>query len=187
MKRFVTREIPDIRFLSAKDLTSRDKMILIYSYHHDINEPFTIGIRGKETILLNEELKDAEETVRLINEIMATKYLDKAEHLFDEFKRLNGDNAATILLYIWNDWRKEKRAAELNQRAQDILDEIKSRRLRQKIRKEKAIIDELFSIGFGTYDDKAECDWDKGKENTFLYGYLLGIKASEAQKERVAV
>lgn len=124
----------------------------------------------------------------MINRIMAVKYLDKAEGLFEQFKKLQGERASTVLLYIWMGWRKERQAADLNKRALNTLNEIKRNRLVRKSRKEKDMISELFDIGFGVYNDEAKCDWDKGKEYVFEYGYMQGMKAAKAEmKARAAV
>lgn len=177
-KKLVTKEIPDILPVLSEDLSAGEKYILIHCYKHNIGEPFVICTRGRETILINKSLPSIEETIQLINKIMAMKYLDKAENLFDQFKNLHGENASDVLLYIWMDWREKRNAVEINKRSVKVLDEIGKSRLKRKFIKEKDIINELFSIGFGTYDGEAKCDWDTGKKYVFLYGYLLGMKQS---------
>ncbi|MFR8171207.1 MAG: hypothetical protein ACLU9Q_10350 [Marvinbryantia sp.] len=187
-KKLVTKEIPDILPVSAENLSSLEVWLLLKQY--DVKNPaeFVVCRRKMETILVNKELPDIEETIQLINRIMAVKYLDKAEGLFEQFKKLQGERASTVLLYIWMGWRKERQAADLNKRALNTLNEIKRNRLVRKSRKEKDMISELFDIGFGVYNDEAKCDWDKGKEYVFEYGYMQGMKAAKAEmKARAAV
>lgn len=182
-KKLVTKEIPDIIPVRGEDLSVGEKFALIHCYNHNVDEPFVVCTRGRETILVNKELPNIEDTIRLINKIMAMKYINsKTEKLFDDFQKLYGKDASTVLLYIWLDWRKERESVDLNNRAMDILEKIKKSKLMKKYRRENDIISELFSIGFGTYEDGAKCDFDKGKENVFLYGYLQGIKFAEGKK-----
>ena len=162
-KKLVTKELPDILPVSVGDLSSRELYVLFHSYKYEIGKPFVLCKRGLETILINEDLPNIEESIQLINEIMGVKYLDYAEGLFDDFKKLHGEAAFNVLLYIWHDWRKERQAVEVNRQAQEVLAKIKKCRLKKKVQKERDIIDELFSI-----------DFDAGKENVFLYGYMIG-------------
>lgn len=173
-KKLVTKELPDILPVSVGDLSSRELYVLFYSYKYEIGKPFVLCTRGRETILINEDLPNIEESIQLINEIMGVKYLDQAEDLFGNFKKLHGEDATDVLLYIWHDWRKERQAVEVNRKAQEVLAKIKKCKLKKKAQEESAIIDELFSIGFGIYGGDRKCDFDAGKENVFLYGYMLG-------------
>lgn len=182
-KKLVTKEIPDIIPVSSGDLTSSEVWWLLNQYDINNSVKFVVCTRGKETILINKELSNIEEATQLISKIMAMKYLNsKTEKLFDDFQKLYGKDASTVLLHIWLDWRKERESVDLNNRAMNILENIKKSKLMKKYRRENDIISELFSIGFGIYEDGAKCDFDKGKENVFLYGYLQGIKFAEGKK-----
>lgn len=173
-KKLVTKELPDILPVSVGDLSSRELYVLFHSYKYEIGKPFVLCKRGLETILINEDLPNIEESIQLINEIMGVKYLDQAEDLFDDFEKLHGKDATDVLLYMWMDWREERKAVDVNKQAQEVLAKIKKCKLKKKAQKESAIIDELFSIGFGIYGGDRKCDFDAGKENVFLYGYMLG-------------
>lgn len=59
--------------------------------------------------------------------------------------------------------------------------EAKSLRIHWIVKRNKEIIKELFEIGFGIYDKGAACDSQKGAENAFMYGYLLGSQNSKKE------
>ena len=177
-KKLVTKELPDILPVSIADLSSGELLVLVHSYKHNISEPFVLCTRGREIILINEDLANIEESIQIIQEIMGMKYLDHAEGLLNDFEKLHGKDAADVLLYIWFDWIKERQAVEVNRQAQEVLAKIKKCRLKNKAKKESAIINELFNIGFGIYGGERKCDFNAGEENVFLYGYMLGMKSS---------
>lgn len=186
-KKLVTKEIPDIIPVSSEELGTSEKFILIHLYKHNAQEPFVVCAKGRETILINEQLPNIKETMKLINKIMEAKYLDKAEDLFDQFEKLHGKDAAAVLLNIWMDWRKEVQGVDRHKRGMDALSEIKKGRLIQKSKKCSDIIQELFNIGFGLYDDGTKCDCSKGAEYVYAYGYMQGLKAAETKQKARAV
>lgn len=77
---------------------------------------------------------------------------------------------------VWVKWRDKVKRMELNALAGDIIKRMRSKRLYCKAKKKSEIVMELFNIGFGLYDDTAMNDFQKGAENAFMYGYLLGME-----------
>ena len=103
------------------------------------------------------------------------------EQLFNEVATITDEQTAAELRHGWLDWLKKVRRLEQHEAAKGILKEIRSKRLYYRARKEQEIIKELFYIGFGLYDNKATCNSQQGAQYAFMYGYLSGMKDTEAK------
>lgn len=173
----ITRRIPEIIKISADKLDSSDLFYLNVKYKTDRSE-FTVCDSRREKILVNKSLDFVDDIIPLINQIMGREYLDDGvtEGLFDTFSDIAGEKAGNILYFIWLEWQKERRKVELKEQADKILAKIKNMRLRKYLRSRKETAREIFSIGFGTYDNKAHADFQNGTENAFLYGYLCCLE-----------
>lgn len=173
MKKIINREIPRIIALPPKALGSKEHFLLEYIYKVPL-ENFVLVDSMKEWIIVNKELEHADEIIDLIKKIMSSKYLP--EKLFDKFLALTDEKSEDILLRIYSDWNKARNERDLHNQAISLLKQAKSLRISWKVKRNKEIIKELYEIGFGLYDDKATCNSQKGAENAFMYGYLLGIQ-----------
>lgn len=176
MVKLITKKQPEIILKKEELLESRHWMIIhnIYKMKH-----YTVMYDYREHIFVNPEIKDYERVIEILQKIFTCKYLNRTlEKLFDELKTLTDKETDSAVLTMWSDWRDEVRKLELNEQAKAALKAARSNRLYHKSRKEKDIIKELFDIGFGLYEPKAECNWQQGAENAFMYGYLMGMKAS---------
>ena len=107
---------------------------------------------------------------------MASKYIP--EKLFDIFLSLTDKQSHDILLKYWMNWREEINKRELYNKALEMLKASKSLRVHWKVKRNKELIKELFDIGFGIYEEEANADYQKGAENAFMYGYLLGVQST---------
>lgn len=165
-----------IDLVKTNDLLSTDVFILKYLYKTDRSE-FVISKRGKDTIIINSEHENAEELKELVMAIMNCRYLNKqTEKLMDRFAELAGKKAGDAVLYIWTDWRDEMRKKELKEQAEEIIRYAKKKRILGKAKKQNELIRTLFSLGYGTYDVGAKCDFDQGAQFCFLYGYMMGLQ-----------
>lgn len=178
MKTIITRNIPHVIALPSKALGSNERFLLEYVYKVPI-ENFVLVDSMKEWIIVNKDLEHADEIIELVKEIMQSKYLP--EKLFDEFLALTDKASDEILLKIYHDWRSAHTERELHYQALSLLKEAKSLRIHWIVKRNKEIIKELFEIGFGIYDKGAACDSQKGAENAFMYGYLLGSQNSKKE------
>ena len=138
----------------------------------------------QEKILVNKSLDFVDNIIPLIDQIMDHEYLDDGvtEGLFDTFISIAGEKAANTLFAIWRKWRKERRKAEAKERAEKNLVMIKKKCLRRYLKNREETAGEIFSIGFGTYDEKIHTDFQKGAEYTFLYGYLCCLEDIENRR-----
>lgn len=177
---FVNRDIPHIYTISADELRYED--IFRLEKIHNVNpKNFVLIRRSREFIGLNKDLKNLEEIKEVIEKVMQSKYLP--EKLLDRFEMLTDEKSAEILLKYYSDWRDELRKKELNRQALSMLKSAKSLRVSWKVKRNKQIIKELFDIGFGIYEKKAVRDYQQGAENTFMYGYLLGVQSQKGGVE----
>lgn len=175
MRTLITRKTPYICAVSPADLGSGDRFILEKG-HKVSADNFVLVDHRKDCIFLNENLDNLAQVKDLINRIMQSKYLP--EKLFDKFKSLTNNDADTVLLHIYSDWRDEIRKKALHDLAMDKLKKSKSLRIHWTVKRNKEIIRELFDIGYGLYDKDAKCDYQQGAEYAFMYGYLLGKQNS---------
>lgn len=178
MRTIITRNIPHVIALPSKALGSSERFLLEHVYKVPI-ENFVLVDSMKEWIIVNKDLEHADEIIELVKEIMQSKYLP--EKLFDEFLALTDKASDEILLKIYHDWRSARTERELHYQALSLLKEAKSLRIHWIVKRNKEIIKELFEIGFGIYDKGAACDSQKGAENAFMYGYLLGSQNSKKE------
>lgn len=181
MHLLVTREVPEIIPISADDLSSSNLFWLNYSEGTDKSE-FVICRSKKDRILVNKSLPCLDDIVSLIDQIMRQEYMDEdgiTENLFNSFANVAGKKAEGTLIYIWRKWRKERRKVEDNERAKEVLAKIEKGNLKRYLEEmgdREGVLEEISSIGFGTYDEKAHCDFEKGEKNAFLYGYLCCLE-----------
>lgn len=173
----VTRDVPYTYAISADELAHEDAFWL-KELHHVNPKDFVLVKHHRECIVLNKDSKNLKEIEEIIEKVMRSKYLP--EKLLDRFEALTDKKSADILLQYYSDWRKELQQRELNRQALSMLKSAKSLRISWKVKRNKKIIKELFDIGYGIYEKKAVCDYQRGAENAFMYGYLLGV---QSQKE----
>lgn len=176
MRELITKKQPEIILKKEELLRGRHWLAIrnIYKMEH-----YTIVRDHKECIFVNSEAKGYERIVGILKKIFVCRLLNKeTEKLFDELKVLTDEKTSDAALTMWIDWRKEVRKLELNEQAHTILKEARSNRLYYKSKKQREIINELFDIGFGLYEQEAKCDFQQGAENAFMYGYLMGMRAN---------
>lgn len=173
MHRVITRTVPEIILIGADELSKMDLLILVHEHKTDRSE-FVLCESGREKILVNRSLEFTDEIIPLIDRIMNQRYLDKGgtEDMFDKFSSIAGRKAEETLFRIWSDWRKKRIEADTKEFAEHELSRIRKRRLKNHLMDRKETARMLFSIGFGLYDQECSCDFGKGSENAFLYGYL---------------
>lgn len=183
MHMLVTRKVPEIIKISADELGVNNLFRLNWKYKTDRSE-FVVCDSEKEKILVNKSLDFVDDIIPLIDQIMERKYLDDGvtEKLLDAFSDIAGKKASDTLLYIWSDWRDERLKVERKEKAEKNLAIVKKMRLKKYLRKRTETVEEMFSIGFGSYDKRCACDTKKGAENAFLYGYLCCLEDIENHK-----
>lgn len=175
MVHIVTGDIPTVFTLAPSELGARD-IFRLERIHHISLDNFVLVCRGHESIILNRNLPNRKEIKDTINKIMASKYIP--EKLFDIFLSLTDKQSHDILLKYWMDWREKIKKRELHNKALEMLKASKSLRVHWRVKRNKELIKELFEIGFGLYEEEAKCDSQKGAENAFMYGYLLGVQST---------
>lgn len=168
------RKEPVVVFLEEDLLTSTDWFRLIRIYKI---KKYTILYRNEERIYINPAVENSKEISEIIQVLFREKCLNrKAEKLLDEFEKLTDKETHNCLFKIWIDWKNKVKKLELHNQAESVLKQARSKRLYYKAKKNREIINELFDIGFGIYDKEVKTDYQKGAENTFMYGYLLGME-----------
>lgn len=140
-------------------------------------DEFVLMRRSVECIVFNKELENLAEIKELTDKIMQSKYVPCG--LFSKFAKCAGEKASRTLLHFYSDWRDEQNKRALNTEAMQALKRAKNYRISWTVKRNRAIIKELFDIGFGIYEEEAICDYQQGAENAFMYGYLLGVTAHE--------
>lgn len=173
MERIVRRDIPHTYAISADELRANE--IFALKRYNTEKDDFVLVRRSDECIVFNKDLENLQEVRELTDKIMQSKYIP--EKLLDRFSEIAGEKAEHILLDYYSDWRKEQKKKELNQAALRALKNAKKCRISQTVKQNKTIIEELFNIGFGLYEERAVCNYQQGAENAFMYGYLLGATA----------
>ena len=174
MEKLITRKTPYICTVPIDALDLFDRFYLEKVNKVSVDN-FVIMQHGKECIYLNKDLDNLEEIKDIINSIMQSKYFPTK--LFDRFQALTDENSDRILIDIYINWCDGRRKKKLHDSALAELKKAKSLRIHWTVKRNKEIIKELFEIGYGIYDEKAKCDSQKGAENAFMYGYLLGTQA----------
>lgn len=106
MVELITRDIPFICTVSAKDLSAADRFML-KKVHKVSVDNFVLLDHRKDCIFVNKDLDNLSEIKKLIIKIMRSKYLP--EKLLDRFQELTNEDADRILIGIFHDWREEKR------------------------------------------------------------------------------
>ena len=106
MVELITRDIPFICTVSAKDLNAADR-IMLEKVHKVSVDNFILVDHKKDCIFINKDLDNVSEIKELIIKIMHSKYLP--EKLLDRFQELTNEDADRILIRIFCDWREEKR------------------------------------------------------------------------------
>lgn len=89
-----------------------------------------------------------------------------------------------ILLYLWSDWRKERRRAELKETAEGMLKEARKRQLHRKANVNSEIIKTAFDIGCGVYERELVHDSQKDAEYAFMLGHLMALQNMAKQNQR---
>lgn len=182
MASLVTRKIPEVVLVGNSELGSMELFRLNRIYNTDRSE-FVVCDHTRETIYVNKDLEYANDIVPIINKLMEQKHLDSMTcEIFNRFSNIAGKKAHDALLYIWQDWRKERNKADANEQAKKILDMVKKRRIRSRIKRKEDVIKAVFDIGFGTYREYDKCNFQKGIENAFVYGYLCALEANEKKQ-----
>lgn len=105
MVELITRDIPFICTVSAKDLNAADRIMLEKSIKY-LWIILYLWIT-KRLHFINKDLDNVSEIKELIIKIMHSKYLP--EKLLDRFQELTNEDADRILIRIFCDWREEKR------------------------------------------------------------------------------
>lgn len=163
----------NIVFRKEKDLDVDDWGYLLHIYK---TREYHVFMR-RWVVYMNPDMDESGRLMELSKKILNERYLNsRTEKWLDEFEETAGEEAGNAIFHVWMDWRAEVMKFELNEKARLALKQARSKRLYWKVKKNKEIIRELFDIGFGVYDEKASCDYQQGAENTFMYGYLLGME-----------
>ena len=173
---FVSRDVPYTYEISPDELSASD-IFCLEMVHYVEPKHFVLVKHARECIVLNKALKNLDEIREVIDKVMRSKYLP--EKLLDRFEELTDRKSANILLEYYSEWRDELQKRELNRQALSMLKSAKSLRISWKVKRNSHIIKELFDIGYGLYEKEAICDYQKGAENAFMYGYLLGVQAEK--------
>lgn len=126
MVELITRDIPFICTVSAKDLNAADR-IMLEKVHKVSVDNFILVDHKKDCIFINKDLDNVSEIKELIIKIMHSKYLP--EKLLDRFQELTNEDADRILIRIFCDWREEKRKKSLHDSALAELKKSKSLRI----------------------------------------------------------
>lgn len=175
MKKLITRQVPEIKLVCKSELDSDDWIKLISKYSVKPDD-FVLCMHGTETIFINKECVFADRIVPIISEIMENRLIDeRVDDLFIEVGAIAGSEASNLLGYIWYDWVNKREEADLYETAKDILQQIKETHIEKYAQEREDVIKTVFDIGYGTYDDKADCNYKQGSKNAFMYGYLCAM------------
>ena len=137
----------------------------------DVSE-FVICPHQRETIYLNKSFERAEDLIPIINGFMEQEWCNsKVDKLYKQFEDIAGEKAVSILSAIWQDWRKERMKANAKEKADEVLKRVR-----------KGIIQAVFDVGYGLYDEQRLADFQNGAECAFMYGYLCALEDQEKQQ-----
>ncbi len=178
----VTKKVPSVVLVDKRELKGSDLLRLIGVHGVDLSD-FVICMHRRDEIYVNQSLKYAKDIAPLISKIMEQRHLNtRTEKLLGEFAEIAGEKASDELLYIRRDWRKERMEAETKEQAEEIVRQIRKKRIRSHVKPKRKLIKAVFGIGFGLYEEGAQCDHEKGAEYAFLYGYLCGLEKGEESR-----
>lgn len=178
----VTKKIPSVVLVDEKELDRGDLFRLNKLYNTDLSE-FVLCEHKRDMIYVNKSLEYAKDIVPIINKVMEQKYLNsRMEKLLDMFSESAGGKACKTLFAIWRDWQKERRKADARTQAEEIMKRVRKKHIRSHVKPNKDIIKAVFYLGFGLYEEDAKCDYDKGAEYVFMYGYLCGLEKGESHE-----
>lgn len=174
MRKLIKNKKLNIVFRKEEELSVDDKDILFYIYKTKASD--YVILKRNENIYINPDAENSERLMELAEKILNARYLDRADKWFDEWSEIAGEDADDTLCRIWFDWRQQVSDYERNEEANAIIKKARGKHIYRTAHKNRHIIKEIFDIGFGVYNDKAECDWNQGAQNCFMYGYLLGLE-----------
>ena len=175
MKKIITKQVPEIRMVHKSELDDRDWIALISKYSVKPDN-FVLCMHGTETIFINKECDFADRIVPIVSEIMENKLIDEhVDDLFNEIVEIAGAKTSNLLGYIWYDWVGRREEADLYETAKNILLQVEKMHIEKHVQKREDVIKAVFDIGYGTYDDKADCNYKQGSKNAFMYGYLCAM------------
>lgn len=138
---------------------------------------FSIISRNGDVVLINRNMEHAGEVREIAAEFMkvGTSYrrLDK---LFEEIGRYAGKKGQTALVDARLRWIEMRELADRKEEAERIIAACRKERLLQKAKKEKELLEMIHNIGFGLYEEGYQCDFERGNEYCFAYGYLRALQ-----------
>ena len=175
MKKLITRQVPEIKLVHKSELDSNDWIALMLKYSVKPDD-FVLCMHGTETIFVNKECVFADRIVPIISEIMENRLIDeRVDDLFIEVGAIAGEKVERLLIHTWYDWVNKREEADLYETAKDILQQIKETHIEKYAQEREDVIKTVFDIGYGTYDDDADCNYKQGSKNAFMYGYLCAM------------
>ncbi len=162
-----------IELVRPDELTGHDLFYLNRIFNTDRSD-FVISCRRLGYILINADHENAIELKKL------TKAFVNGNHyncnLMDELEMIAGKRVGHIVTPIWAEWRKEKKKRKLKEQAENILKQLENQEVFQLAEQQKELLEMLFSVASGTYDEESKLDLSKGKQCCFAYGYIMGLK-----------
>ena len=175
MKKLVTKQVPEIRMVHKSELDDKDWIALMSKYSVKPDD-FVLCMHGTETIFINKECDFADRIVPIVSDVMKNKLIDEhVDDLFNEVGAIAGKEVERLLIHIWYDWVCKREEADLYETANDILRQVKELHIEKHARKREDVIKTVFDIGYGTYDDNADCNYKQGSKNAFMFGYLCAM------------
>ena len=151
--------------ISPKELSEIEEIIFSYS-----SKPFCF-FRRKGVLLINQELRKPQTLAKIAADLWKHDQLQDdqgaLDSLYDQVRKIAGNEAAYQLLDAWRDALHEKLDAQNKAAAAEWL-------------QSREILDELDSIGDSYRPGFIEALWSatSSTDTIFLYGYKAGMEAA---------
>ena len=104
------------------------------------------------------------------------------DKLYKQFEDIAGEKAVSILSAIWQDWRKERMKANAKEKADEVLKRVRKRHIRQSMKKRKGIIQAVFDVGYGLYDEKRLADFQMCRMYIYVWLFMCSWKIRRSNR-----
>ena len=176
MQKITDKETPEIILIRGVDLTPSDLFKLNHVYKTDMGE-FSILARDADVILINSDMKQAEEVREIVAGYMKRETsFRKREKMFERIGEIAGKKGQVALTDVYINWREARELADRKEEAEQVVKTLRKERILQKAKKERDILEMLHNLGLGVYDKDSPRDWQKANAYCFAYGYWKALQ-----------
>ncbi len=177
MQRITDKKEPEIIMTDPASLQPADLFRLVHIYQADRGE-FSIISRNGDVVLINRNMEHAKEVREITAEYMKTGTpYRRLDILFKEIGRYAGKKGQTAIVDARLRWIEMRELADRKEEAERIIAACRKGRILQKAKKEKEMLEMIHNIGSGVYDKEPSCDFSKGNEYCYAYGYLKALQS----------